>query len=127
METLNWLLFLGILYTTLGLSMIISPEVLRGALKEIPHNKAATLGLGLMAMMLGSAILSTHFKWSNAGEILVSFIGLAAIAEGFIYATYPKVIKHHKPWFKQENHIQAVGFVCLFFGIGVMTVLYNLG
>jgi len=126
METINWLLFISILYTTLGLSMIISPEVLKGALKEIPHNKAATLGLGLIAMILGSAILSTHFKWGNFCEILVSFVGMAALVEGFVYATYPKVIKHYKPWFKQENHIQAVGLVCLFLGIGVMTVLYNL-
>jgi uncharacterized protein YjeT (DUF2065 family) len=123
METANWLLFIGILYTLLGASMIISPEVLRAALKEIPHNKAATLGLGLLSLMLGAAILSTHFKWGGIGEILVTFIGIAAVVEGFIYATYPNVIKHYKPWFKQENHIQAVGFFCLFFGVGILTAL----
>lgn len=126
METLNWLLFISLLYTTLGLSMILSPEVLRGALNEIPHNKAATLSLGLMSTILGAAILSTHFKWGNLGEILVSFVGIAALVKGFIYTAYPQTIKPSKPWFKEENHIQAAGLICLFLGIGIMTVLYNL-
>ena len=125
MDTTSWLLFISILYSALGASMIISPEVLRGALKEIPHNKAATLGLGLIGMFLGAAILSTHFHWGSLGEILVSFIGLAALVEGFVYATFPKVIKNYKPWFKAEGHIQAVGFFCLFFGIGVLTIMFN--
>lgn len=125
METFNWLLFISLFYTTVGLSLILSPEVLKGALNEIPHNKAATLNLGLVSTILGAAIVSTHFKWENPGEIFVSFVGIAALVKGFIYTAYPQTIEPYKRWFTEDNRIQALGFVCLFLGIGILTVLYN--
>jgi len=97
MSAADWLHFLGLVYVLFGLASTINPQALKGAIDELPLNKAAMLNISLISLMLGSAILATHSGWNSVENILVSIIGWGALIKGFTYLAYPNSINHFKP------------------------------
>lgn len=122
MSALDWLHFLGLIYVVFGLAAVFNPNAIKGALDELPLNKAAMFSLSFISLVLGAAILTTHHGWGTIEDVAVSLIGWAGLLKGLVYLTNPHAIDRFKPMVSDNHKVRALGFFSVIFGACLLAI-----
>ena len=75
-------LFVGLYLVAGGIALIREPDLYRQVLVTLRENGAIGFLTGLMAFVIGAAIVALHNAWGSLMATFVSFIGWAALVEG---------------------------------------------
>ena len=75
-------LFIGLYLIAGGVALIREPDLYRQILVTLRENGAIGFLVGLIAFVIGAAIVALHNAWDSVMAIFVSFVGWAALAEG---------------------------------------------
>ncbi|MBG91061.1 MAG: hypothetical protein CL521_04515 [Actinobacteria bacterium] len=115
--------FLGIFLTVLGLGTILNHQHLTSAVDEITKSKALGLVSGIVPLLLGSILVSTHHVLVSGLPMIITIIGYVFLISGIIRIMFPdiwvKLIRNNKevlPLSLVGLLMTLLGFVLIYFG-----------
>ncbi len=95
----------------LGLSLFIHWQDWSGWLRMLrAQGRPAALMMGYLHLIIGTFIVGFHWNWQG-WSLLVTLIGVKAIAEGVVYALCPKAMLAMLAWCEPRHYtlLRATG------------------
>ncbi|MEZ4180005.1 MAG: hypothetical protein R3B41_00590 [Candidatus Doudnabacteria bacterium] len=89
-------------------------------IKTFKHLKEETLAMyigGIVAMVVGTAILLNHNSWDNLASALITLIGVGALLKGAILSTLPRLLESSFSKLITPSILPLVGSVYLIVGL----------
>jgi len=109
--------FLGLIYLTAGIAMALKPDSAKAGIDSFLKSPGMNFLAGMLAIVMGGALVTLHHAWGNIYEIIVSAIGWGALIEGFLYLAFPKDLKAlAAKFYKNQSYIRVCGLVALVIG-----------
>jgi uncharacterized protein YjeT (DUF2065 family) len=104
--TLLLAMLIGLYLCAAGIGGLLTPERWRRLLDEFPRSPGLGLISGVVAFIVGGAIVAVHNHWTDPLAVIVSLAGWIGLAEGFallafgdwwVYFTTP-LASHPRVW-----------------------------
>jgi hypothetical protein len=102
----------GAYLTVTGLGFLVSMDFYARMTAMGDRSDPVLLNLsGATHFIVGAIILSLHFRWATAPEIIVTLVGIAAVLKGLALIIVPEVTLMSPPQSKTFLRINAAGFL----------------
>lgn len=75
-----------------GLGILLSKNYYAKAYRNLEKESVALFASGLLALVIGIAIVGNHNLWDNPLAGFVSLIGWLSIAKGLLVIIFPKIV-----------------------------------
>jgi uncharacterized protein YjeT (DUF2065 family) len=86
------------------------------------QGRPAALMIGYLHLIIGTFIVAFHWKWEGL-PLLLTLLGVKAIAEGFVYTLFPNGMLAMLAWY--EPHHRALLRLAGIFTIAVALVIFS--
>jgi hypothetical protein len=81
---------LGLYFLICGLAMIVHQNISTGALATLPDNRLAVLGISMLIVVAGLAMVLAHNVWSKPPLVfIVTLLGWLTLVKGVVYLLLP--------------------------------------
>lgn len=108
---------LGIVFTVVGLSMLLSTTGTIALVEETIENKGLLWLWGFIALLVGAIVIGFNNLWNPGLQLFVTLIGWAALLKGIVILVFPKsTILFYKKLNKKSLFI-STGCVALIIGL----------
>lgn len=108
---------MGLTFILIGIAGLIRPKLLLNAVRDFDHDSFSTLGLGVVTMIAGVALVMTHNIWDGTWRVVVTIFAWATLIKGFVYMTAPKsLLGIQRKWVKNETNVRVAMVVILIVG-----------
>lgn len=84
---------LGLYFVGIGLAFLINQERLKNIYKQISRDEPFLLIGGILALLIGSVIVTLHNYWIMGWPVIVTIIGWWSLIKGFSILAFPGFIK----------------------------------
>ena len=81
-------MLIGAYVAAAGLGGLLDPERWRRVLADFTGSPVLGLISGVVAFVIGGAIIGVHGRWDSPLAIIVSLVGWIALAEGFVLIAF---------------------------------------
>lgn len=115
----------GFICLASGIGFAADPTRLRKICREFLQSPALTYLIGVVALVLGFALLGTYGAWGEGVTVILTLIGWVAVFKGLLAIASPS-------WFEEvvsryihnENMLAAASGLVIAFGLGSLLVGY---
>ncbi len=115
----------GFIYLASGIGFASDPSRLRKICREFLQSPALTYLIGLVAVVVGFALLGTYGAWGEGVNVILTLTGWLAVFKGLLAIASPS-------WFEEivsrylhnENMLAAASGLIIAFGLGFLFVGY---
>ena len=83
---------IGLTYVLFALGALARPRVIPRILRDFNSNSFTTLIAGMMALVIGLAMVISHNVWEGSWRVLITLMGWAALLKGVAYIFIPSSI-----------------------------------
>jgi hypothetical protein len=83
---------LGLYFLSIGLAFLINPDRLRKIYPQILKDQGFLLLGGVIALLIGAAIVSVHNIWVLGWPVIITILGWWSLVKGFSILTYPNFL-----------------------------------
>ena len=83
---------MAVAYLSMGVGALFKPDYLKNVTEDFSKSPALNFLGGLIAVVMGGAIISVHNVWEANWTILVTAIGWAALIKGIMLLAFPDVM-----------------------------------
>lgn len=105
---------LAIVYTAVGLGMLINTEFYKKLYADFAENAMGMYFGGLMAIIVGFLLVTFHNTWTKDFAVIITVLGWIALVKGIVIFICPKaMIAITKAMSKKNLKIMAI-FVIIF-------------
>jgi uncharacterized membrane protein len=108
---------IGVTYLVIGLAFLLNTDYYRKVFSDILKNTTFIFISGIMALVIGIAIIFKHNIWVADWTVLITIVGWIADAKGALLLVFPKSVKYFDPWFQNKGFLVFAGAFALVFGI----------
>lgn len=84
---------MGPLVIVVGLTALITPKWLQEVAQEFLASRALIFLAGVMALLIGLAVVNTHNIWTAGWPVIITLFGWLAIAGGILRIGFPALTK----------------------------------
>ena len=122
MDVKNVFQFLGVIYTVIGLAILLNPKYYKHMIEEYSRSAPVMFLNGCIVLAMGYFFLVANSSWSGGTPLIVTIIGWLAIVKGiyilFLPQNYAKIAKSIKLHFLTFEGSLAVimGIILLYLG-----------
>lgn len=105
-----------------GLSFLIRGKDWSDYLKHVHKaGQPAALMIGYLHLLAGTFIVGFHWKWEGL-PLLLTLLGVKAIAEGFVYTLFPNAMLAMLTWYEPRRRVlfPIAGIVTMIIGAVVL-------
>jgi len=82
----------GILYTSVGIGILINRQFYTRLFEEFTESPAALYLGGVLALVIGYLIVAFHNTWIRDLSVIITIIGWMALIKGILILVQPKII-----------------------------------
>jgi hypothetical protein len=109
---------IGIYLFTTSLALVLNKKIYKDFLKEIAQNSSFIIFSGIIALILGIMIITTHNVWMMKWEVIITIIGWITFIKGVLFLYFPTSMLHMiKHLYKKTIFITICSWIGLFIGI----------
>lgn len=105
-----------VVYLTVGLGILLSPNYYRKIFAHLLDNKLMIYLGGLMALVVGFAVITYHNVWQGWG-LLVTLLGWAAFLKGLMVLLLPEQLMKISTQVMKESHFFMYGLSAIILGL----------
>src|SRR5579885_745721 len=112
----------GLSYLIIGVSLLLRWQDWSDWLKRLrAQGRPASLAIGALHLAIGTFIVAFHREWSGL-PLLLTLIGVTAIAEGFIYTLFPGIMLAMLEWYEPRHRgfLRASGVITIIVALLVL-------
>jgi len=113
---------IGTSAVVIGISLVFRWQAWAGwfGLLRMQGSSAAVM-MGYLHLIIGTFIVGFHWKWQGL-SLLLTLIGIKAIAEGFIYTLFPSCMMKMLAWYEPRLRIylRFGGFITVIIGLLIL-------
>lgn len=125
-DTIFFAKFLGVLYTVLGLSMIINGKNVRSAFNDVMNNHALQVLAGAFPLALGTFILLMHNTWEGNWHVqLITLIGWILVMVGAFRLLATSLWISTARQYVAKVSFPLIGILCTLFGLTLLYIGYG--
>ncbi len=96
---------IGISALVIGFSFLIHGKGWAEYLKHVHKaGQPAALMIGYLHLLVGTFIVGFHWKWEGM-PLLLTLLGVKAIAEGFVYTLFPNAMLMMLAWYEPRQRV----------------------
>lgn len=110
---------LGPVYLSVGVGMLVSCDHYKKMYEEVMKSKTMMYFGGLVAMVVGVAILRVHSMWMSDWTVVVTLIGWLATLKGLFLLVIPEKFLSWNKWVLSSNGMMFAKVVALLLGLGL--------
>lgn len=107
----------GVAYVGMALGILCSNEYYRKLFADFTKNTPFIFMWGMMAVVVGTAILSVHNIWEYSWVVIITIIGWAGLIKGLFLLIFPKTAGYFSAWFNNKAFMAVLGIGALIFGL----------
>lgn len=112
-------LFFGLYFLSAGLGMLLDREAIPEMFETIIKNPAIGFVTGLIAFVVGAAVISVHSATTGALATIISLFGWVALAEGILMLAFRKQFLGIFSFMaRSQNTIFAFALLAMVMGAG---------
>jgi hypothetical protein len=118
METALFLArIIGIVYTALGIGLLLSGNYYREVMEKLLDNAAYMFLGGFIAVVVGFLIIEHHNIWANDWTVIITLIGWAALIKGVLILVIPRSFQVFKGMLRGKMLVYVITPAVLLFGL----------
>ena len=105
-----------------GLGFLLSSRFYENLLKNSDKSDPMTVNLsGMVHFLIGIAIATNHFLWSNVLEIIVTLLGFGFLIKGITLIVFPSLTLKSTKTSVKLLRISGIGFIIVSLFLGYMS------
>ena len=109
---------IAILYTAIGLGILINTGFYKKLYDDFAENAFAMYLGGMTALIIGYLIVTFHNTWTKDFSVIITVIGWMALIKGILILVGPKVmIKLTKAIISKEKTFKIQAVMIIIFGL----------
>jgi len=113
---------LGILYTILGVGILVNRRTYPQAVDDFFNNTGLTLLGGLVTVIIGLVIVAFHNVWPGHWSLIITILGWLALIKGAVLIIRPQLLaKASRPY--QRSAVLLVGHGCFILALGIFLTI----
>ena len=124
MNDSNIFQILGLLYSAIGLGMLVCPRFYKEAINKMIDNEAILFVTGLLVLAAGYLVVAYHDVWTIDRALIITIFGWMALLKGLMMTVIPeqsvslyKAIKiTEKQMAVYGAIVFVIGLVCVYLG-----------
>jgi uncharacterized protein YjeT (DUF2065 family) len=121
--SVNFAMFFCLYFFSCGLALLFNPKVFSDAVNDFLNSRGQMLLGGIMALMLGSFVVSFHGYYELNWPILITIIGWISFLKGVVYLLAPQYIQGLAKFYQTSKALRINGVVCLVLGLFFLYLL----
>jgi drug/metabolite transporter (DMT)-like permease len=103
-------------FVVFGIALIFNANYYKKVMLDFTKNTAGLMIWGLIALVIGLAIVINHNIWEASWIVIITITGWIALLKGGMMLLLPQVYKMFDPWFQNKGLIIFGGAFALVFG-----------
>ena len=111
---------LGIIFTILGLSMILNKKVMAAVAAEMMQNKSSLWIGGLVTLILGTVIVTLNNAWTSGLPFYLAIIGWLTLIKGALILLFPTTAVSYYKKMNKEHVFAWAGVIALILGLALL-------
>lgn len=116
------LLVVGLFYTVIGLSLVVSPAPWRRMIEAFQTSEIAMLMGGMFALLFGLLVTLFYASWDGIGRGLLTVFGYIALVEAFVMLFMPRAMQKFVGGGFYQGMFKVSGFVSIAFGLAFLVL-----
>jgi len=116
--------FFGIYLIVVGLAALVRPGHFKGIYKDFFENSGLMALSGILALIIGAAIVSVHNVWVLGWPVIITIIGWWGVVKGAILLIKPDVFDGFRSMVQLSDTVYRI---CGVLGIALGTYLTYIG
>ena len=108
---------LGIIFTVIGLSLIINKKGVPAMIIETSNNQGLWWLYGFIALVFGAVLLTFNNTWNSGLQSLITVFAWLALIKGTFIVVFPKATTSFYRKVCKTNAVIFVGFIMLILGL----------
>ena len=118
----------GIVFLVFGLSYFLNAYDWINWLNSIRNGgRQYSLAIGAMHILLGSFVVAFHWVWSGWAPMILTVMGIWAIAEGVVYLLFPEFLAKFMGWMAPyyKPVLRGFGVAVIVLSFALLYPIYN--
>ncbi len=120
----------GIAFLVFGLSYFLHAHDWINWLESIRSGgRQYSLAIGAVHILLGSFVVAFHWVWDGWAAMVLTIMGIWAIAEGVVYLLFPDCLARFMGWMAPyyKSVLRGFGIVIIVLALALLYPVYNNG
>lgn len=116
---------IGSVFTLLGLSMLLTPRMVRSIFKDIGKNRSLSYMIGVLAFLCALLVVLVHKDFVSMPGRIITFLGYAVLIEAVVFVVSPtQLIQRYTKTLKMDRLYYGIAFGYVAIGLYLVYVGY---
>lgn len=107
----------SVTYISFGIGLLLNRNVYKKVLTDLIENKGILLLLGIIATVIGVAMINHHNYWNSDWTVIITVIAWVALFKGVFLIVFPNNFFFFKQLVSTNVFYKIVGPFALLFGL----------